>query len=34
MMKWKDTIKIVALMAFVIVFAFLTKLFFWKLVLG
>jgi hypothetical protein len=33
-MEWKDVIKIIALMVFVAVLAFLTKLFFWKLVLG
>lgn len=34
MMEWKDAIKIVVMMVFVTVLAFLTKLFFWKLVLG
>lgn len=33
-MEWKDVIKIVVLMVFVAALAFLTKLFFWKLVLG
>lgn len=33
-MEWKDVIKIIALMVFVAELAFLTKLFFWKLVLG
>ena len=33
-MEWKDVIKIVVLMVFVTALAFLTKLLFWKLVLG
>ena len=34
MKEWKDAIKIVALIVFVAVLAFLIKLLFWKLVLG
>ena len=33
MMEWKDAIKIVALIVFVAVLAFLIKLLIWKLVL-
>ena len=33
-MEWKDAIKIVSLIVFVAVLAFLIKLLFWKLVLG